>query len=403
MSTVLVIGGGAAGMVAAYRAAGEGQHHVILLERQARVGRKLLSTGNGRCNLTNMNLSFSHYHGDQPDFVQPVLTRFGPRQTLDFFAGLGLLTVAEPDGRVYPLSNQANSVLDVLRFALEAAGVELRTGQPVRSLTRAGNQFLVTTDTEELSGDFVIVACGGAAGGKLGGVMDGYALLKSMGHRRTGLFPSLTQLKTDTNWPRALKGVKADCAIRLFSGRHTLAEVSGELLFTETGVSGPGIFDLSRWATTGGEGLTLSLDFFRDYPQDALVELLEQRQQRFPQLETAALFTGMLHNRLGQCLVQAAGLPRTEPLSRLTPQQLREACQIAKAFSLHITGSGGLENAQVTAGGVCTDGFDPQTLESRICPGLFACGEVLDVDGDCGGYNLQWAWASGYCAGGLGK
>ena len=403
METVIVIGAGASGMVAALTAAESKNRRVLLLERQQRVGRKLLATGNGRCNLTNTGASPARYHGAEADFVRPALAAFPPEATLEFFRELGLVTVTEPGGRVYPLSDSANSVVDVLRFALDAAGVELRSSCPARAVRREkSGGFSVVTDAETLRADRLIVACGGAAGAKLGGVGDGYELLAMLGHKRTALYPSLAPILTEPEYPRALKGVRADCRLRLIGGGETLAETAGELQFTETGVSGPAAFELSRAASVGGKGLTLTADFFRAYPPDAVPALLRARRSRFPALNASEALTGMLHNRLGRMLVKYAGLDANAPLSSLSDGDLRRLAQSCRDFRLAVRGVAGFDAAQVTAGGVRTSGFNPETLESWFVPGLFACGEVLDVDGDCGGFNLQWAWASGRLAGRLG-
>ena len=401
MNQVVIIGGGASGLMAALTAAENPENRVILLERQQRIGRKLLATGNGRCNLTNTGACPANYHGEQAAFAAPALEKFTPRDTLDYFHGLGLLTVEEYGGRVYPLSNSANSVLDVLRFALEKAGVELRCACSARQIWRQGTGYAVLTDAGTLEADRLIVACGGAAGAKLGGVMDGYELLKPLGHKRTALRPSLTQILTETDYPRALKGVRADCALRLLGGEAP-AEALGELQFTETGVSGPVAFDLSRAAATGGKGLTLSADFLRAYSEEEVFALLRARREKLPALHASELLTGVLHNRLGRMLVKYALLEANAPLAVISDQQLRALARACKNFRLPVRGVGSFDAAQVTAGGVRTSGFNPETLESWFVPGLFACGEVLDVDGDCGGFNLQWAWSSGRLAGRLG-
>jgi predicted Rossmann fold flavoprotein len=213
--TVIVIGAGASGMVAALTAAEKPGNKVILLERQARVGRKLMATGNGRCNLTNLNAAPERYHGADVGFMSDAMAAFSPADTVSFFKSLGLLTVSEEGGRIYPLSNSANSVADVLRYALEQAGVEIISGQPARAIRRVGGGFAVVTDLDEIAADAVIVAAGSAAGEKLGGVGDGYELLKSLGHSRTALHPSLVQITTENAYPRALKGIKADVQLDL--------------------------------------------------------------------------------------------------------------------------------------------------------------------------------------------
>ena len=403
METVVIIGGGASGIMAALTAAEKPDRRVIVLERQQRIGRKLLATGNGRCNLTNTGASAENYHGENPDFALSALESFSPQEALDFFHSLGLMTVEEYGGRVYPLSNSANSVVDVLRFALESRGVELRCSCVVREILRRDGGYLVRYDEGEIFAHKLIVACGGAAGAKLGGVSDGNELLKPLGHKRTGLYPSLVQLVTDNEYPRALKGVRADCRLRLMSGEDELARSEGELQFTETGLSGPAAFDISRECAMAGKGPYVSANFFKDYHFEDIVNMLRARRAALPELSAGEIFTGMLHNRLGRMVVKYAGLDMNIPCKRLDETELEALARAATDFRLKLIGTGGFDAAQVTAGGIKTGGFNPETLESWFMPGLFVCGELMDVDADCGGYNLQWAWASGRLAGRLGE
>ena len=397
MTDVIIIGGGASGMMAALTAAENGRS-VLLLERQSRVGRKLLTTGNGRCNLTNYNTSPARYHGEDGGFCAYALRAFDVGSTLQYFASLGLLTVSEDSGRVYPMSNMAGSVLDVLRYGLEHPRIEVRTGQVVTAVKRTAEGFTVRTETDAFTAGKLILAAGGCAGSKVGGVMDGYRLAKALGHHRTALYPSLVQLKTDPTYPRALKGVKAECGITVLRGSGTVAENRGEVLFTEYGISGPAIFDISRAVATGGEGLVCALDFFPDWDLREVLDWLRMRRQTMQAHEASTLLVGSCHTRLGQMLCKAAGFTN-QPAASLTDSDLERIARQAKHFALPITGTCGFDQAQVTAGGLCTDEFDPETMGSRLVPGLYACGEVLDVDGDCGGFNLQWAWSSGHLAG----
>lgn len=395
---VCVIGGGAAGMLAALTAAENG-HRVLLLERQSRVGRKLLATGNGRCNLSNYHVSPAHYHGGA-GFCDFALSQFDVGETLQYFASLGLLTVSEASGRIYPMSNMAGSVLDVLRYALERPEIDLQTGQTVTAVRKMPEGFSVKTETDTFSARCLILAAGGAAGSKVGGGMDGYRLAKSLGHHRTALYPSLVQLKTDPTYPRALKGVKAQCGISICRGSQVLASNSGEVLFTEYGVSGPAIFDLSRSVSAGGSDLTCLLNFFPDWEEAEVLHWLSQRQAAMAAHEASTLLTGSCHTRLGQMICKSAGFTN-QRAAGLTRDDLRRIARQATHFALPITGTCGFDQAQVTAGGLDTSEFDPRTLQSRLVPGLYACGELLDIDGDCGGYNLQWAWSSGRLAGKL--
>lgn len=400
MAKVIIIGAGASGMAAAIAAAEREENSVVLIERQARVGRKLLSTGNGRCNLTNIDAAVCNYHGEHPQFVRHALTKWPPERVLDKFSQWGLMSVTEYGGRVYPMSNQASSVLDVLRFALEKDNIQVITGTSVEKIQRCGKGFAVSWDEGCMECDRVIVACGGCAGSKLGGVMDGYNILKALGHSRTALHPALTQVRTRPEIPRSMKGIRLPAEIKVMKGKRVLDKRSGELLFTDTGVSGTAVFELSRTVSTGGEGLELEIDFFDGMERAALRAWLEGRRAARPDAPAKEIFTGALHSRVGLAICKYALVEPDCPCGRLGKEKLDALCSAAGSLRLSVTGVSGFESAQVTAGGVRTDEFDPETLESRIVPGLYACGEVLDVDGDCGGFNLQWAWASGLTAGG---
>ena len=369
------------------------------------MGRKLLSTGNGRCNLSNLHAAPAHYHGRDPDFCRYALEQFPVSSTLAYFAALGLETVTEPDGKIYPRSNMANSVLDVLRYALEHPRLHLLSGDGVADLRKKGDTFAVTFLSGEryTNIDKVILACGGAAGKKLGGSKSGYHLLSQLGHSCTELLPSLTQIKTDPTYVKALKGVRADAHVRLRKDGQTVQDSFGEVQFTDFGLSGPEAFTLSRAAATGGEDQELALYFFREYGDGALLDMLQEKRANLPALAAEDLFSGMLQSRLGKMIVKRAGLKYQTPLQSLNDEQLLACVKIAKWFTLAVEGVMGFDSAQVTAGGVSTREFDSRTLESTISPGLFVCGEVLDIDGDCGGFNLQWAWSSGYLAGRLGE
>ena len=400
---ILIIGGGASGMMAALTAAEDPHNQITLLERQNRVGKKLLATGNGRCNLSNLNASAVHYHGADARFVSGILRKFDVAQTLEFFRNLGLYTVTEEDGKVYPLSDQANSVVDVLRFALEQKGVRVVTSCDVLSIRKKARGYQVETTGESYYGDKVIITCGGAAGKNLGGTRSGYKLLSMLGHSCTDLHPSLVQIKTDTRLIASLKGVRADCEMTLKEDGHFVAQSTGEIQFTDFGVSGPISFALSRSVSTGEGEMILLLDFLRNYDESQVQAQLRERCNRFPDLGAEQLLTGMLNTRLGQAVLKFSQVEFSTPLKELTEEVLQKIAHNLKFFPLTVTGTLGMEHAQVTVGGVPAEEFRADTLESRLAPGIFAAGEVLNVDGDCGGFNLQWAWSSGHVAGKLGK
>ena len=394
---VAIIGGGASGMAAALAAAENEKNQVILLERQARVGRKLQATGNGRCNLSNIHAADRGYHGQTPEFVNNAISAFSPADTLRWFEGLGLFTVTEESGKVYPYSDQANSVVDVLRLALVKENITLKTGYEVTKIQKTAEGFQLTNGEEPITCDKLIVACGGLAGSKLGGTMCGYKLLAKLGHRCTKLRPSLVQIKS--SWPElpSLKGVRANCCVEILHNGEVYAKSIGELQLTEHGISGPVVFEISRDVCAERGKWTAKLDFLPNLPAEVLEKELQRR--RNTNLPMEELLTGILHNRLGRVLTKTAGIKGKQYASQISNAELAEVVACVKSLEITLTEPLGMDSAQVTAGGVLTDGFDPNTMESKSVPGLYACGEVLDIDGDCGGYNLQWAWSSGRCAG----
>lgn len=392
-----IVGGGASGMAAALAAAENSENHVLLFERQARLGRKLLATGNGRCNLTNLHVSGDRYHGEHPEFAKSAIAAFAPEDTLAWFQKLGLYTVSEDSGRVYPYSDQANSVVDVLRYALEQDNISLHMGFEVTKIRRTDDGFFVENGQQSVFCHRLIIACGGLAGSKLGGTLAGYKLLSKLGHNTTRLRPSLVQLKTGWGGIAGLKGVRANCKAAIYCDGRLYRESCGEIQFTEYGISGPVIFEISRDVCQGGGHWLCRLDLLPDISVDALAaELQRRRETRLPVEE---LLTGILHNRLGRVLTKAAGVRVSGQVSMLTDGDIRQVAEIVKSFELVLTEPLGMDAAQVTAGGVRTEEFDPHTMESLLVRGLYACGEVMDIDGDCGGFNLQWAWSSGRCAG----
>lgn len=386
---IAIIGGGASGLTAAILAAQYGGD-VTVYESGARVGRKILATGNGRCNMTNMNADIQNYHGHNPKFILGAKKRFWVEETLEFFRTLGVLTKTEDNGKVYPYSDQASAVLDVLRFKAEETGVKIVTGFDVKAVTDSFK--LLSYDGQTATADKVIVATGGKAAPDLGSKGRGYDILKSFGHTITELKPSLVQIKTETEVVRKLKGIKlmANVTLRNFSEY-------GEVLFTEYGLSGPAVFTLSSQLN---DDKVISLDIMPEYGRDNIYSMLLERIAANPKLPLESFFVGMLNRRVGQALLKFAGI---EPLSRyamtLSDKEINRICDIIKRWNFNITGTMSWNNAQTTRGGAVTDEFDPVTMQSKLKKGLYAVGEVLDIDGDCGGYNLQWAWSSGALAG----
>ena len=391
----IIVGGGAAGLFAACILARSGAQ-VTLLEKQNRVGRKLLSTGNGRCNLSNLNASEKDYYGDAR-YIRAALNAFSPRDAVDFFESIGLVCCPDEEGRVYPLSNQAAGVLDALRLYADEQGCETITEFEVKNIARRKNGFTVeASDGRKMQADFVIVACGGLAAPKLGGCADGYKLLESFGHKITPRYPAIAALKTDPEAVRALKGIRMQGEIELISNGKVLRREKGEMLFSETGVSGIAAMQLARAVNlelSRSRKCAIRMNFF----PGATENLLRMRAKALPERSLEDFLSGIVPKRLGQVLIKNAGVaPLTMKAGELSSKQLDNIFRMLTGWTLNVKSTLGFDQAQVTCGGAELKDFDPETLESRRAPGLFAAGEVLDVDGDCGGFNLHWAWASAY-------
>ncbi len=401
---IAIVGGGASGLAAAVfcareRGTGAG---IALLEKAPRVGKKLLATGNGTCNITNRNAAPTNYHGAGAEaFVTPALTQFPPQACIDFFASLGVLCAPREAGREYPLCQQAGAVLDCLRLELQHLGVTERCDTAVTAVSSKNDGFeLMLANGEALCSRRVILSTGGAASPSLGGSSDGYVLATALGHRKTPLFPSIVQVRTDTTFVRAMKGLRTDATVTFCLNGEPQCSHTGELLFTEYGISGPAVMQISRtvgdWERRKIGDLTVKLDLLPTVDELSLLSLLSNRRAL---ARTAADFlTGLLHKRIGQTVCRAVGFSLDTPMDTLTQNDIRRLVNTIKHFTLPVTGTQGLAGAQVTAGGIATADVDPRTMMSRRVPGLYLIGELLDVDGDCGGYNLHWAWASAYTA-----
>ncbi|MBP3941443.1 MAG: NAD(P)/FAD-dependent oxidoreductase [Christensenellaceae bacterium] len=395
MKKTAVIGGGAAGMMAALTASETSE--VTIFEKLDRVGRKLAQTGNGRCNISNTAAEAAHYYNNA--FVSGIFSRFDVEKTKEFFHSIGLFLKEEYGGRLFPYSDQAGSVVDALRFAVKNRGIELCLSEPVLKIEKNKGIFIVETAKGKRKFDYVIVCCGGAAAEKLGGTMDGYAILKSFGHKITKLRAALAPIKTESAYSKALKGVKIEAKLGLYTKKGCLRESFGDILFTEYGLSGPAVMDVSRYVLGSGSE-EICIDLFPMLAEEEVFSMLKRMQKL---RETAGeLFCGVLNNRLAMTIVKYAGFMPSAAADSLSEKDLENLAASAKNFVFEVKGSMGLAAAQVTRGGAELSGFDPMTLESKIVRGLFAAGEVLDVDGECGGFNLQWAWSSGYVAGKLG-
>ncbi|MGN0479041.1 MAG: NAD(P)/FAD-dependent oxidoreductase [Hominenteromicrobium sp.] len=408
---VVILGGGAAGLMASCAAARilKRNGSVLLLEGNPKLGRKLLATGNGRCNLTNLNVSPGHYHGDAAAAV-PLLEKYTPEAVIAAFRDMGLITKADDEGRVYPRSLQAAAVLAVLRRSAEESGVTCMLGSPASSVRKAGRGFRVQcADSGEIEAARCILACGGAASPKHSCSADGYAFAKALGHTVTPLYPALTQLLCRGKVFKSLAGMR--CAARaalLADGKEICAE-SGEVLFTETGLSGICVFGLSVYAgeffalgTVGGKAhraLSVSLDCLPDWSFTELCDYILEMRTAYPNRMAGELLDGLLNMRVGSALVQAAGIDPARSAKFVAPGQMQKLAALTKAWRFEVTGTKSWQDAQITAGGIPLKELDPLTMRSKKTDGLYLAGEMLNVHGDCGGYNLHFAWATGLAAG----
>lgn len=373
---LLIIGGGASGLSAAITAARLcPKAKIIIAEKNKRVGKKLAVTGNGRCNISNSDLDACHYHGDR-DFAAKALKNFSFDDTVEFFDSLGVIIKTEDDGRAYPYCLQAASVVDALRFECDRLKIITLTEFEITGIKHSNNKFYCS-GADKITAKSVIFAAGGCAGGSLYGT-DGsaYSLLNGV-HIVIEPKPVIVQLKTENSVTKRLKGIKINADVDI--GGHSCY---GEVLFCDYGLSGPAVMQLSRYAQAGS---TVSLDIMPEYSEAEVHELLKKRLTLNRQDDE--FFTGLLNKRLGQTIAAICGGVKNLPLLAKT----------IKSLEFKVTGNMGFKNAQATAGGIDTNEFE-LNMSSKKIPGLFCCGEALNVDGDCGGYNLQWAFCSAFIA-----
>ena len=396
---IAVIGGGASGMMAAITARKSGKE-VVILERKDRILKKVLITGNGRCNITNVNADISNYFGKNISSVENILNSFNPQDTMDFFNGLGIVCNEENRGKVYPLSGQASSVVDALRFEAERLGIKIETEFYVRKIEKDGFKFKIySEDRKKIEADRVILAAGGQSYPELGSNGSGFELAKELGHSVTRLSPSIVQLKTEKHQVKGLQGIKTDVAVTAYGDNKKICTYNGELLFTDYGISGNVVFNIS-FVMPLYKNVEFEIDFMEKFDYNELYEILKERKKMISHLTMENYFNGMINKKLGQFLSKMSGIEKlSKPVKDLNDSEIRKLCTVLKKYRIKILDTTGFKNAQVTAGGVSLDEVNSETLESKIVKGLYFSGEVLDVYGECGGFNLQWAWASGYIAG----
>lgn len=402
---LIVIGAGASGYACAINAKKLYPGvSVAVLERLPRSGKKILATGNGRCNLCNLNAKPSDYRGEK--LVSAVFAEYGVKDVISFFDSLGLRTFADSEGRVYPKSNTASSVLDALRFAAEDLGVEIICGSKAASLKKSGDRYIING---EYSAPSVVLAAGGKASSAQGSDGSGLKLAEGLGISVTPLYPALVPLTVSSSELKSLKGVRAhDVSLTLMRGDSPVMTTVGEILFTDGGISGIAAMELAGSANeilgkSVKEKCFTRIDFLPGFSENELKEYLANALKIKKNRKIDDYLTGLLPKMLGIEICKVSKLySGDKSVSSLTHSDIDILCKKIKNFPVEITGTKAFDAAQVTRGGIKTDEINPGTLELKKYPGLFVCGEIIDVDGPCGGYNLLWAWSSGLLAGRIG-
>ena len=397
-----VVGGCSAGLVAAINAKRlQPKLRIAVIEKLPRAGKKILATGNGKCNITNLK-ALEHNYVNK-DFAEFALKNYPPEKIIGFFSSLGLLTYSDSCGRVYPESNTAASVTDALRFELERLGVDVICDTPVTDIKKEKNGFTVNG---EFFCEKLIIASGGKSSAPQGSDGSGYALAKKLGHSVTKTYPALVPLNASPEITKSLKGVRVRNVCLTLKGDKILAKTKGEILFTDYGLSGIAAMELAASAQKYIDSVKCNpftcIDFLPDIAYDNLIDYLENlnKIKGFCQIDN--LLTGILPKAVGIAICKACNLYKSDKLiSDINKKELRLIAEKIKNFPLEVSGTRGFVNSQVTSGGIKVSEINNKTMESLICKNLYFAGEIIDVDGGCGGFNLQWAWASGMLAGEL--
>lgn len=400
---LIIIGGGASGIVAAISAARRGMR-VTILERCDRIGKKILATGNGRCNLTNLYTNENNFFlkGKDKGFIQGFLEQFGVEETIVFFNKLGIEFIEKEDGKLYPRSEQANSILSVLMTELEYLKVEVKTNEEVKKIEVDKNIRVYTGDNKYYCNNLIISA-GGHSSPNLGSNGSGFKLAEALGHTIVPVFPSLVQLKTDYPYLKHLKGTKIQGKVSLLSeDRKIIQEEFGEILYTDYGVSGPPVLQISRTASYryhNGIDTYVTIDLIPEMKEDELEQLLINRFNNMSYKTSEQVLVGLINNRLIIPLLKMSEIAISKKVADITKEERKRLIGQLKETKMKINGINPWSQSQVTGGGISLKEINNKTLESLIVKGVYFCGEILDIDGICGGFNLQWAWSSGYISG----
>lgn len=398
---VCVIGGGASGMVCAITLAENG-HKVTVFDHKDRIGKKILSTGNGRCNISNTDQDISHYYGDE-EFIKEVLSKCDLNRTVDFFTKLGIV-LKDKNGYLYPYSEQASAVLDVLRFELRKLNVNIITDCDIKDIYKnTDNSFTVVNGSSKEMFERCVIATGSKAAKTTGSDGSGYDLLKKFGHTIIKPLPALTKLFSDNPVCKSVAGVRADGKVTLFVDNNAVACDRGEIQYIKDGISGIPVFQISHYASRALDykcKVEAVIDLCPDLSIEDTYMWLAIRSNNLRDRAIEELLIGYLNKNLANAVIKNSGVKFSTLCKELSDEDIRKITNELKNMKYVITGTGDFDNAQICCGGVATDEVNTN-MESNLIDGLYICGEILDVHGDCGGYNLQWAWSSGIVAGGL--
>lgn len=397
MFKIAIIGAGASGLIAAIVAARQGAQ-VCIYEKNNKIGKKILATGNGRCNVTNQHIELSNYHGQNPSFINPSINRFQTSTCKEFFSQLGVEMAEGQRGRLYPKSLQSASISELLAYECNRLGVEINLNAEVRMIEKTTNAFCLRLEDKSLHVKRVLIATGGLAMPILGSCDSGYEFAKALGHTLIPTHPTLVQLECKEDL-KSISGVKVVGDIEVYIDNELKSTRSGDILFTNYGISGSAVLDVSRvisHAILHKRGVHVKLDLLPEYSKEQLKNLLKKRLEFSNSKSVAFWLEGFINSKLANHISKGLAVKSADDLSN---KELTTLVYKLKNMSLHVEDTKGYKSAEVTAGGVNTKEIDAKTMQSKIQKGLYFSGEVVDIDGDCGGYNLHWAWASGYTAG----
>lgn len=396
---VVIVGAGASGLMAALRSAEKG-YETIVIEHEKKAGKKLLATGNGRCNLTNESLRENPWEkyifdNKQKDVVETIFKAFGYEETVSLFKKLGIVLKSR-NGLMYPNSDQASAVLETLLLRLKELEVKVMTDTKVIGITKENDDFRVKTNQGDILATRVIVAAGSKAQPGLGSDGSGYEILKNLGHLVNRITPGLVQLRCSDDYFKRISGVRTPARISLSIDSNTYEE-SGELQLTDYGISGIAVMNLSNYINEDYDKVSISIDLLEEYSKSELENLLNERVKLYPSRYSEVLLMGILPQKLGMLMMDISGIGTHRRYEDIDDNDIAKLSSLLKNWSVTYQKKNTFDQAQICMGGVPLSEIKP-TMESRIVSGLYITGELIDVHGPCGGYNLQWAWTSGWVA-----